>query len=298
MAVPTQPTPDNICTEAWKLFGKSSPTSSEITRAKDYGLEWVKGDLKDAGLEWSFLRKIGYLPTTANTNRVQCPTDFAKVYGDKARLLDGTRRGTAQSGAAGTITLASADSGSEAATEGKLIVITSGTGSGQGLVCSSYNDSTKVATMEANWTTTPDNTSVYLVVDSYREISMVSRFEYSSVVHSIHPAGSPRVLYHEADAAEGDLFFDRSADKAYAIELPYYADLLKVDIDVSTSTLYNRILRLLNHLFIQGVFVWTLQDDNRYAVELQKYERMKQRAAALHLYPNNVANLDMHLDYP
>jgi hypothetical protein len=75
-------------------------------------------------------------------------------------------RGTAAAGAAGTITLAT-DAASAFTIDndpklvGLVIVIVSGTGAFQAKNVASYVASTRVATMAANWPTTPDNTSVY-----------------------------------------------------------------------------------------------------------------------------------------
>jgi len=76
-----------------------------------------------------------------------------------------TQSGTAQAGGANTITLAAGASATTNFYIGYSVVINSGTGSGQVGLISSYNGSTKVATMAANWTTAPDATSVYVVVD-------------------------------------------------------------------------------------------------------------------------------------
>lgn len=72
--------------------------------------------------------------------------------------------GTAQAGAAGSITLAA--SGPSAVNDvynGAIITITGGTGNGQVRVISDYVGSTKVASVTPNWTTPPDNTSTYSV---------------------------------------------------------------------------------------------------------------------------------------
>jgi len=71
--------------------------------------------------------------------------------------------GTAQAGAAGTITLAATASTSNLQYEGRVIRITSGTGSGQENQITTYNGATKIATVIANWVTVPDATSHYAV---------------------------------------------------------------------------------------------------------------------------------------
>src|SRR5439155_8408536 len=73
------------------------------------------------------------------------------------------RAGTAQAGAAGTITLDASASATTDFYADTIITITGGTGSGQTRRCSAYNGSTKVATTVPNWATNPDNTSTFAV---------------------------------------------------------------------------------------------------------------------------------------
>ena len=68
--------------------------------------------------------------------------------------------GTAQAGAAGTITLDSGASAVDDFYNNMSVFITSGTGSGQLRTISDYVGSSKLATVSVNWTTNPDNTSV------------------------------------------------------------------------------------------------------------------------------------------
>lgn len=70
--------------------------------------------------------------------------------------------GTAQAGAATTITLASDASAVDDAYNDYYIKITGGTGEGQARKITDYVGSTKVATV-ATWGTNPDNTSTYKV---------------------------------------------------------------------------------------------------------------------------------------
>lgn len=71
------------------------------------------------------------------------------------------RGGTAQGGAAGTITLDAGASATDHLYEGALVQITGGTGAGQERLITGYVGSTKVATVDRNWATNPDNTSVF-----------------------------------------------------------------------------------------------------------------------------------------
>jgi len=79
--------------------------------------------------------------------------------------------GTAAAGAAGTITLQNSTDvtnafpvDNHADIVGAVIVIVAGTGAFQAKNVSSYVAATRVATMAANWPTTPDATSVYRIM--------------------------------------------------------------------------------------------------------------------------------------
>ena len=70
--------------------------------------------------------------------------------------------GTAQTGSTSTtIKLATGASATDDAYNGMYVTITSGTGNGQERLITDYVGSTRVATVDTAWTTTPDNTSVY-----------------------------------------------------------------------------------------------------------------------------------------
>jgi len=72
-----------------------------------------------------------------------------------------TDTGTAQAGAASSITLASGASSTDNLYRFLLITITGGTGAGQTRLILAYTGSTKVAVVNRQWQTTPDNTSTY-----------------------------------------------------------------------------------------------------------------------------------------
>lgn len=73
------------------------------------------------------------------------------------------RSNTAQAGASTSITL---DASASAVTDfykNDMIVLTGGTGAGQGRYCTAYNGTTKVATVSA-WATNPDVTSTFAII--------------------------------------------------------------------------------------------------------------------------------------
>lgn len=71
--------------------------------------------------------------------------------------------GTASAGASATLTLTGASS-TDSTYNGQTILLTGGTGAGQARVVSGYVGATKVATVSPAWSTTPDNTSTFVVL--------------------------------------------------------------------------------------------------------------------------------------
>lgn len=86
-----------------------------------------------------------------------------QAVSDAYRNLTADLTGTAQGGGTGNnqIQLANSASSTDDAYNGKTIIILSGTGSEQERTISDYVGSTRTATVSSNWTTNPNNTSVY-----------------------------------------------------------------------------------------------------------------------------------------
>ena len=82
---------------------------------------------------------------------------------DPSNIVDS---GTAQSASAGAIVLATTASSTTDAYVGMSCQITGGTGSGQDHQRgTAYNGTTKELTVSGAWTTTPDSTSTYRIVN-------------------------------------------------------------------------------------------------------------------------------------
>lgn len=86
-----------------------------------------------------------------------------EIDGTVVYSSSGAQSRTAQAGAAGSITLYSGESSTNNTHNGTYIYILSGTGAGQRKRITAYNGTTKVATVDSNWSVTPDNTSVYVI---------------------------------------------------------------------------------------------------------------------------------------
>ena len=101
------------------------------------------------------------------------PTNFSSLSIDSSGRVTPTpvesmivHSGTAQAGAAGSITLASSASATDDLYKGMIVKIYGATGSGQARTITAYNGTTKVATMAWNWITNPDSSSTYAIVTS------------------------------------------------------------------------------------------------------------------------------------
>lgn len=88
-----------------------------------------------------------------------------RVYGVAPCTAGRKQSGTSQAGGASTITLAAGASAVDGAYNGMTVRITGGTGINQERKVLSYVGATKIATVSVAWTTAPDATSTYDVID-------------------------------------------------------------------------------------------------------------------------------------
>lgn len=86
--------------------------------------------------------------------------------GTFGQYLQVVRNGTAQAGAATTVTLDASASATDDLYNGQYLFLVGGTGAGQSRVIVDYVGSTKVATVDRAWATNPDSTSVFVIFPS------------------------------------------------------------------------------------------------------------------------------------
>lgn len=277
MALPTDPTATTLTTEAYKASGIASPSAAQLTRATD---EWLQEILDDI---WNTASESGNTRLKTLQETLIAVSTSGKRFYDLGEdvdeelvvdILDGSRRGTAQSGAAGTITLASADGGTVANTEGKYILITGGTGSAGYKECISFNATTKVATMDSNWDTAPDATSTYLVVDNEGPNLDEEHISEVDDVSSSPLKGKPTTFckYNR------QIIFNKPFDKStYGLRMRYYMNIHQVNLTGGATTRITRIYRNWHDVLKQGLIWKCLRDldDNRYQAEFALYEKKK-----------------------
>jgi hypothetical protein len=104
-------------------------------------------------------------PTRDFTVAPDNTSTFVVIGADVAGLLEG---GIAQAGGAATITIDATASSTDSIYVNNFIMVTGGTGSGQTRLIGAYDGTTKVTTIVPNWTTNPDNTSIYQILPMAR----------------------------------------------------------------------------------------------------------------------------------
>ena len=273
MAAPTAPTTTLIVTEAYRQFGISSPTAGQLATAIAEGIEKVKRDIWAMGKRWKLLRTTQYIPIRKGVSRYANPTDFeTDMVEPGLSLLDGVHSGTLQTAAAGTADLAAADTAVQDDAEGKLLLITSGTGVNQAEQIDDYNATTKRATMRANWGTTPVTGDGYLIVNRQKPIEKFPRTR-RNLIERPGQMGEPYEAYDMAAGAAGFIELYPVPQMAYGLKRDYYANLLLVDI---TGTLYPYILRNWAGVLTQGVLAWLYEgyNDSRSQVAKVAYANM------------------------
>jgi hypothetical protein len=97
---------------------------------------------------------------TSVTTAATAATPTASLTAAESRVF---HSGTAQAGSADSITLAAGASSVFNLYTCSVIKIYGGTGAGQARVISNYDGSTKIVSIDRNWQTTPDNTSIYSI---------------------------------------------------------------------------------------------------------------------------------------
>lgn len=96
--------------------------------------------------------------------------------------------GTAQAGAASSLTLSTAAIATTNYYTGWTLILTGGTGAGQARLIGSYNTS-RIATVVPNWSTNPDNTTTYVCVPlGQADIELFKKLAPNSLVNSDLPA--------------------------------------------------------------------------------------------------------------
>jgi len=282
MAIPTQPTPTLICTEALKMkLNGASPSTTDVTRAIDYGLEKVKRDIMMVNTTWRPLTQTYYTVTDEGVSKYTNPTDLEQHISIELLEYDHSGLLTGVDNASKLYTLAADEDAGTDDVEGKLLLISSGTGANQAVQITAYNTSTKVATGAEAYSTAPIVGDGYLIINKFGRLEYDPSYRRSDYSY-YGDKGVPRQFYPYADATYGYVELRPVPDGIYGLKYTYFADLRRVD---TSSSLYSTILRRWASVLTQGVYVWTLgEDDDRYEREFQIYDSMLKQLKARDSY--------------
>jgi len=151
----------NVVGSIGSLAGQAQEEVGEVTDAiinANTTIGTIKTDIETTGVVVKDL-------TTAAKALIQTEAEDAVV----AKNLDHftARTSNAQAGGANTITLDASSSPTDNYYNGRTILITAGTGAGQTRRIISYNGTTKVATVDSNWSSQPVNGSEFLILNLY-----------------------------------------------------------------------------------------------------------------------------------
>lgn len=262
MAIPTAPTATSIVTEALNSAGiiSSVEVSSLLTRATDEWLEEVKNKIAGRPVDWKILEKETVKIPDAYVQNFAIPTDCEKVL--EVTFYDGSTKGTMQTAAAGTITLASDEDVSEDDAKGKLIFITSGNAKNEKSRITAYDTSTKIATISPNWATTPASGD-YMISDFEQDLTFLPNESIQRVASSGYPTAISEF--------NGQFYLNNVPDKGtYALIIKYKINIKKLDL---TDSKYTDVLSEWRNALMYGVCQKAAfnNDDDKYKTAQYEY---------------------------
>lgn len=277
MSIPSDPSVSTVVTEGLKRGGRVSPSAGDITTASEVYLQEVKADIYLAAPLHESLRTTAIIPVSVGISRYAWPTNAETIQSVQlvATSTEGSWQDTAQGGGASTITLASTFNQEEATVQGRMIYILSGTGSGQYAQIISYNNTTKIATIETAWATlnsswvSPDATSVYLLEQIRSKLYQYEKpIEFDTQMAPFQP-----MIPTNATLVGKQIWLNTSPSQRLVLFVTYWYALDQLD---EVSTLFTGHLRKFRNLWTQGVAVKVMQryDEDRYVTESNIYQTM------------------------
>ena len=293
MTVPASPTLVSLVEQGLAKAGYDNPTPDMRNEAQDHYVAEIKNDIWMLEKKLKPLHTKSYDVTIIGQDLYPAPTDYSS--GLSVTLLEGTVTGTAQAGAVGTITLAAADTATESEMLGKTILITGGTGVNQASQCVGFSTTTKVATVEPDFTTAPDNTSTYLRVDQNTPLPGLPAWDADKQSFSMN-RDKPTHHIPIGDSDDGEFILRPVPDKVYGIQYRYYLDLMELDL---AGTLMTTLYKRWRNVFVYGVYAKRLEmdavtsDDERALRAMSTYRKMIKEIKARDGYTHDISDMTM-----
>lgn len=144
----------------------------------------------------------------------------------------------ATAGAANTITFPTTYSKKDDAYVGVTIVITQGTSAGDTRTITAYNAATKVATVNQNWTVTPDTTSVFTLNFGIKDTEIVTYTDTSSYPASIKSHANISSSGRVGGLSTGDatLYNPDIPELLFKVGTPYVASIKNASYNTQQLT--------------------------------------------------------------
>ena len=297
MSLPTTPTLTLIVNEGLKRAGyPSGGSATQQTQAEGW-VEETKWDIwsRLSGKRLKALMATSYGVTADGVSRYALPSDFESFY--SLAILDGVNTGTASAVSASSVTLGAAVG--EDFIQGKLLLLTSGTGVGNCSQVSSY--ATLVASLTPNFNGSSfDGTEKYMIVDSIYKLK-----EKELIIKDLETdysvKGRPEYYFPfgqaNSDSDEtGEFELFNTPDDIYGVQLRYFVNLSLTDL---ASNLMATLYRRWYAVWIQGVIYRALQQDresNRATLEYQKYQKMVSDLINGELYDASISTLQARIE--
>lgn len=265
MAQWPDPTASGIVSEAMRTALGRAATSGEVARGLDVWIPEIHGDIWMGAPTHRLVETSTLVLLTEGRQLYDFPSDADSLI--SLTILDGAARDTMQSATASTATLVSTDSAPSTARIGREIVTLSGTGSGQRRTIYGWT-APQITSMNENWTTTPTNSTTYVVVDDYKVLDKMVEDRWLREPDRTE-RDKPKTWLRETRQYR----IRPVSDKTYPLIIRYWIDLQKLDL---ASTAFTDCLRTWRSLYTQGIFVKTLrdEDDARKDGEFQIYQGM------------------------
>lgn len=151
---------------AWEQVGTLSGANGTVEKTETWiaTVAHVGTGANDGLVRCRFQSSGGAAGTNLATDRILCT--YAVILNSGV-----VTAGVAQAGSTTSITLASSASSTNGTYDPAIVRIVSGTGSGQSRLILNYVGSSRVATVDRDWRTNPDNTSFYEIISADNSMS-------------------------------------------------------------------------------------------------------------------------------
>jgi len=280
MAAPLVQDSTTICTEAYRLVGINTPSSTQVLRAQNYFLEQAKNDIwlragETGNNRFKSLQSAQVIVSKVGISNYSLTSEFNEnIY---VALLTGTTPRDVNSNgstAATCISLSSCEDSAVDDIEGKyLLIVASSTGAETELhQITDYSTATFLATINSSFISQPAENDDYVIVDEETILDEENLLVEDSVWSSLNK-GEPDEYMITWENGQRMVFFDKPFDNDYTgILVRFYADINRLD---TTGNVMNNIYQTWKDTLILGVAkrVALDEDDSKYDVLSKDYER-------------------------